>query len=57
MSIDAYDYGKQDGIDQERQRVIDVLASDTAFDAVYYGDGGADEALGYLIKLIKGEIK
>ena len=27
MSIDAYDYGKQDGIDQERKRLADLFRS------------------------------
>ena len=48
-------YGR--GVEAERERIIEVLRSDKAFDAVYYGDGGADEALAGLIALIRGVVE
>ena len=41
------------GQDIERKRIIAVLQSDEAFDAVYYNEMGADGALGDLIALIQ----
>ena len=40
------------GIKAERARIIALLATDEAFNAVYYDEMGADGALGDLIDLI-----
>jgi hypothetical protein len=39
--------------DIERKRIIAVLQSEEAFEAVYYNEMGADGALGDLIALIE----
>jgi hypothetical protein len=42
---------------KERERIINLLGTDEAFDAVFYDEDGADGALALLIKMIKGENK
>lgn len=50
-SVEAFNLGVQ----VERERIIQILCSDGAFDVIYsYGDGGADEVGAGLINLIKG---
>jgi hypothetical protein len=53
----AFDAGYEAGAGVERRRVIEVLQTDKAFDAVYYDEMGADGALGDLITLITKEAK
>jgi hypothetical protein len=52
---DGYKDGHQDGVATEQSRIVRLLQSDIAFEELYYGDGGADEALAGLIELITRE--
>ena len=52
MSTDRqWDWFDQ-GVKTERARIIALLTTNEAFDAVYYDEMGADGALGDLIDLI-----
>ena len=54
---EAFVKGSRFGAEVEQQRIIEVLQTDKAFEAVYYDEMGADGALGDLINLIREEAK
>lgn len=54
---DAFVKGTKWGAENEQYRIIEILQTDKAFDAVYYDEMGADGALGDLIALIREEAK